>query len=799
MNERRTIEPVAGEAPTREPAVSVVLLTLDRAVALVNVLESLRWQTYTRFEVVVVVGPCTDGTIDALEPYKNELIIVHNPERNISISRNMGASAATGEILAFLDDDEIPWPTWLHDLVAGLTSDDSLGGVGGAVYGPNGRDLDWLYCSADLYGTAYLSTDGPTHLMRTDADDPARRRMQYCPGGNNAVRRVALDAVGGFDEALVYYLDETDMFVRMHQAGWGLRQLTNAGIQHLFLQGIVRDNNQQRTTNWVIILRSRVHFASKHALGLVGVEPVITELSEWATHVRNAIGTSPALNEFDAEFDAGMQSIRDAGASAMAPDSIATALHYGARTRNTSQQRLFGSRVTSASANIVITTGVRPSAAEVIDLVRSAREMAALGHWTRIIRPGNESATRWDDGIWIHELEWTVDEEQWAAAVRAELDEIQAQQRIDVVISDLSLASDAGWVHLPLVAAVSATAATPSDGATPSAAAVKTSPTSLVQQVIAVPRLVVAQLVGGAGNELFQLAAALSITAAANVRTIPNATHHSLAAADLLPGFVAPATDLELELLGLRDPAMTPQTRLRKRCTMAATAPLRRRVSNRTVNQHGLLAAALAAPSADAKRARVLDGYFQHPGWYRPGDQIVVDALLQRAPAEWARLAISQRYNVVCFRHGDYLRLGWALPAEYYDEAMPLIGTAFPLAVVGDDGAFNQRMVAQYRDRGHSVMQAPRLSDNPAINDFWIIAGATNVVMANSTFCWWATRVGDAFFRSTQNARIVASPSSWIAGVPHQLLESSWTPVDDTLELLRPRAAEDPTKGSHTT
>lgn len=775
------------------PTVSVILLTLDRAASLLNVLESLRWQTYTRFEVVVVVGPCTDGTIAALEPYRDELIVVHNPERNISISRNIGASAATGEILAFLDDDEIPWPTWLHDLVTGLTSDDSLGGVGGAVYGPNGRDLDWLYSSADLYGTAYISIDSPTHLAPFDPDDPARQRLVYFPGGNNAVRRQALDDVGGFDEAMAYYLEETDMFVRMHQAGWGLRQLTNAGIQHLLLPGVARDNNQQRTTNWVAILRSRVHFASKHALGIVGVDPLIAELSEWAPHVRNAIGNGPALSEFDAAFETGMQSIRDAGASALTCDPTATASHYGARTRDACEQRLFGSHVTSASANIVVATGTNPSAAETLDLVRSAGEMVALGHWTHIIRPGNESATRWDDGLWIHELEWTYDESQWAAAVRSELERIQAQQAINVVISDQTFEADATWVQIPLPGTK------PRAATAPSAAVVTMSPSSLVKQVAAAPRLVVAQLIGGAGNELFQLAAALSITAAANVRTMPNTVGHLLSASDLLPGFVASATDLELELLGLRDPAMTSHTRLRKRFIIGAAAPLRRRVSSRTANQHGLIATAFAAPAPGAKRARVLDGYFQHPDWYRPGDQIVLEALLQRSPADWARLASAQRYNVVCFRQGDYVPLGWALPAEYYDEAMPLIGNALPLAIVGDNREFNQRMVAQYVVRGHSIMRPSRLSDNPAINDFWVIAGATNVVMANSTFCWWATRVGDAFRASAQTARIVACPRNWIAEVPHQLLESSWTPVDDTLELLRPLATADRTTEPATT
>ena len=94
-------------------------------------------------------------------------------------------------------------------------------------------------------------------------------------------------------------------------------------------------------------------------------------------------------------------------------------------------------------------------------------------------------------------------------------------------------------------------------------------------------------------------------------------------------------------------------------------------------------------------------------------------------------------------------------------------------------------MVAQYREGGHKVANLPQFSGNAAVNDFWVLAGAANVVMANSTFCWWATRVGDALRAALDGPRTVVCPRSWLAGVPHRMIEPDWTAIDDTLELLR--------------
>src|SRR5690606_20845029 len=95
-------------------------------------LASLRQLDHPAVEVVVVNGPSTDGTDDVLAAHRGQVKVVSCPERNLSLSRNLGIAAAAGELVAFIDDDAYPDPAWLDDLV-GLFDDDEVAAAGGPV------------------------------------------------------------------------------------------------------------------------------------------------------------------------------------------------------------------------------------------------------------------------------------------------------------------------------------------------------------------------------------------------------------------------------------------------------------------------------------------------------------------------------------------------------------------------------------------------------------------------------------------------------------------------------------------
>src|SRR5215813_11113917 len=110
--------------------VSVVINTYNRAASLHCTLLSLLRQNYADFEVIVVMGPCSDHTAKILEHHSVNIRVGSCSERNLSISRNVGIEMARGDFVAFIDDDAIPDEDWLVDAIAAFDSDE-VAGVGG--------------------------------------------------------------------------------------------------------------------------------------------------------------------------------------------------------------------------------------------------------------------------------------------------------------------------------------------------------------------------------------------------------------------------------------------------------------------------------------------------------------------------------------------------------------------------------------------------------------------------------------------------------------------------------------------
>ena len=112
---------------------SVVVNTTDRAASLRTLLRALDHQSYPHFEVVVVVGPTKDNTLEILAEYGSRVQVLRCARANLSKSRNIGLAAASGDIVAFIDDDAAPSRNWLRQLRR-IFADPNVAGSGGMVY-----------------------------------------------------------------------------------------------------------------------------------------------------------------------------------------------------------------------------------------------------------------------------------------------------------------------------------------------------------------------------------------------------------------------------------------------------------------------------------------------------------------------------------------------------------------------------------------------------------------------------------------------------------------------------------------
>lgn len=209
------------------PPVSVVVVSRDRPEALVRCITGVLQVQYAPFEIVVV----TDAAgCAAVARWAEHIKIVPFDRPNISEARNLGISHAAGDIVAFIDDDAVPEPSWLTHLAAPFEQAD-VAATGGFVRGRNGISFQWRARSVDNTGaTAPLDV----HPEQATVLFPKGRRAIKTEGTNMAVRRGVLCALEGFDPAFAFFLDETDLNLRLARAGHATAIVPMAEVHHGF-------------------------------------------------------------------------------------------------------------------------------------------------------------------------------------------------------------------------------------------------------------------------------------------------------------------------------------------------------------------------------------------------------------------------------------------------------------------------------------------------------------------------------------------------------------------------------------
>jgi glycosyltransferase involved in cell wall biosynthesis/GT2 family glycosyltransferase len=260
--------------------VSVVINTYNRGKSLRTTLGALRYQTHDAFEVVVVKGPCTDDTDAVLREFAGMVRVAECAEVHLSKSRNLGIDAASGEVVAFIDDDAIPEPAWLAELVAAYDAE-HVGGAGGVVYDHTGFALQYQYSVCDRVGGNSFDVKPPFDQYTCRGADP----FVYLQGTNASFRRKCLVEIGGFDEEIEYYLDEVEVCMRVIDAGYELRPLANAAVHHKYLASHLR-NHKRAVFNPYAVVKNRFNFALQNGRRTRTLQEVLRILMHYSELVR---------------------------------------------------------------------------------------------------------------------------------------------------------------------------------------------------------------------------------------------------------------------------------------------------------------------------------------------------------------------------------------------------------------------------------------------------------------------------------------------------------------------------------
>lgn len=197
------------------PRMSVVICSYNGAHTIGDTLEGCMKLEYPDYEVIVVNDGSTDSTRSIAEQYPVKLINTEN--RGLSNARNTGLLEASGEIVAYIDDDAWPDPQWLTYLASAYLNSDHAG-IGGPNIAPKSKGR--------LASSVAFSPGRPLHVLTTD------EIAEHIPGCNMSFRRKTLIEIGGFDPVFRSAGDDVDLCWRIYQNGYTIGYHPAAFVWH---------------------------------------------------------------------------------------------------------------------------------------------------------------------------------------------------------------------------------------------------------------------------------------------------------------------------------------------------------------------------------------------------------------------------------------------------------------------------------------------------------------------------------------------------------------------------------------
>jgi glycosyltransferase involved in cell wall biosynthesis len=237
--------------------ISVIVPTYRRPKDLARCLTALCHQTRLANEVLVVVRDTDAETWIFLETLNIDLLVMHIKvvAPGVVEAMNAGLDAASGEIVAFTDDDAAPHHDWLERIEAHFLSNDRLGGVGGR---------DWVHCGTELQELGESSVVGQVQWFGRVIGNHhigvgKSREVDVLKGVNMSFRRSAIEHLR-FDRrmrgtgAQVHF--ELAFTLSLRREGWTIIYDPMLGVDHYPAQRF--DEDQRNQFNQVALI-NEVH------------------------------------------------------------------------------------------------------------------------------------------------------------------------------------------------------------------------------------------------------------------------------------------------------------------------------------------------------------------------------------------------------------------------------------------------------------------------------------------------------------------------------------------------------------
>lgn len=237
--------------------ISVITAVYNRAATIGESLRSSCEQSHPDVERVVIDGGSTDGTLDIVRSFGEDVAtVISERDHGIYDALNKGVKAATGDVLGFLHADDLFHDNEVLSRVATVMTDPSVA----AVYG-------------DLI---YVSKDRPDHIVRdwrAGEYSPAQLRRGWMPPHPALyVRRSVFASVGPFDTSLRIAADY-DWMLRLLLAGHRVAYIPHVQVR-------MRTGGASNRSLGNIMRKSAEDFAVLRRNGFSHVAAVTTLLSK---------------------------------------------------------------------------------------------------------------------------------------------------------------------------------------------------------------------------------------------------------------------------------------------------------------------------------------------------------------------------------------------------------------------------------------------------------------------------------------------------------------------------------------
>ncbi len=190
---------------------SFVIPAYNEESYLADCIESILQQTASievSTEIIVVNNASTDGTREVALRYP-QVRLVDEPRKGLTAARQAGFLASSGTLIANVDADSRLTPGWVDRVLRAFRANPELAALSGPLLyydlAPRQRALVHIF-----YMTAWMTYIMNRYVLRVGS---------MVQGGNFVVSRPALERIGGFNLAITFYGEDTDIARRLHDVG----------------------------------------------------------------------------------------------------------------------------------------------------------------------------------------------------------------------------------------------------------------------------------------------------------------------------------------------------------------------------------------------------------------------------------------------------------------------------------------------------------------------------------------------------------------------------------------------------